>query len=252
MGIERHRLAEDLLSFALMAPAAASQSELLTGLRQRVEPWGVTHVAACVMVDADRRFKVGRLFGNPNMAWADSYFRDQLYLDDPVVTFALTAQKAEFWDEAFRPDRITNAARRVLSIAAEAGARDGYLVPVPLHTGEIMIVSYQGERLERHPDVAGVLRGLAHYYGVEAQRLHLNRRAAGRSLSSLTGRQMEIMNLVMLGRRNREIAETLSLSVKTVEYHLANIHAQLGATNTKEAVAIVNGAPTSLDRYPAP
>jgi DNA-binding CsgD family transcriptional regulator len=248
VGIERDRLAEDFLSFALKAPAATSQGELLKELRQRVSPWGVTHTAACVMVDQERRFKIGSLFGNPNVAWADTYFRERLYLHDPVIDFALTARKAEYWEEAFQPARIGKAARRVLSLAADVGARDGFLVPVPLYNGDMMVVSYQGERLERHPDVAGVLRGLAHYFGVEGQRLQLNRRMQSGQLFGLNARQMQVMTLVMMGKRNKDIAHELQLSIKTVEYHLANIHAQLGAANTKEAVAIVNAAPIATDR----
>lgn len=248
MGIERDRLAEDFLSFALKAPTVTSQGELLKELRHRVDPWGVTHTAACVMVDQERRFKIGPLFGNPNVAWADTYFHERLYLHDPVIDFALTAHKAEFWDKAFHPDRLGKAQRRVLSLAHDVGARDGFLVPVPLYNGDVMVVGYQGERLERHPDFAGVLRGLAYYFGVEGQRLQTSRRIRSGQLSGLTARQMQVMNLAMLGKRNKDIAHELQLSIKTIEYHLANIHAQLGAANTKEAVAIVNAAPVAIDR----
>jgi DNA-binding CsgD family transcriptional regulator len=198
------------------------------------------------MMDHERRFKVGPLFGKLNMAWADAYFSEKLYLDDPVIDFALRARKAEYWDEAFDPGRIGKPARRVLSMAGDVGARDGFLVPVPLYNGDIMVVSYQGERLERHPDVAGVLRGLAIYYGVEGQRLLIKSKLHSGRFAGLNARQMQVLHLASLGYRNRDIAEALDLSIKTVEYHLANIHEQLRAKNTKEAIAIVNAAPENL------
>ena len=246
MSVERDRLAEDFLSFALLAPRALSHSHLLKELDKRIAGWGITHVAACVMMDHERRFKVGPMFGKPNMAWADVYFGEKLYLDDPVIDYAMRADKAEYWDEAFDSSRIGKPARRVLSMAGDVGARDGFLVPVPLYNGDIMVVSYQGERLERHPDVAGVLRGLAVYFGTEGQRLLIKSKLRSGRFAGLNARQMQVLHLAALGRRNKDIASELDLSVKTVEYHLANIHQQIGARNTKEAIAIIHSAPETL------
>jgi DNA-binding CsgD family transcriptional regulator len=51
----------------------------------------------------------------------------------------------------------------------------------------------------------------------------------------LTPRQNEILRLVATGHTNREIAETLALSVATVERHLANIYARIGARGRADA-----------------
>jgi DNA-binding NarL/FixJ family response regulator len=53
----------------------------------------------------------------------------------------------------------------------------------------------------------------------------------------LTRREAEVLGLVGSGRTNREIAEALVLSVKTVERHLANVYAKIGARNRAEATA---------------
>ncbi len=55
-------------------------------------------------------------------------------------------------------------------------------------------------------------------------------------LEQLTDREMQVVNLVAAGRRNREIAELLKVSVKTVEFHLSNILGKLGAQSRTEAV----------------
>ena len=54
---------------------------------------------------------------------------------------------------------------------------------------------------------------------VEAERAR--RRCAAARLATLTLREREVMDLVVLGRKNRQIAETLGISVKTVEAHRA-------------------------------
>jgi DNA-binding NarL/FixJ family response regulator len=56
---------------------------------------------------------------------------------------------------------------------------------------------------------------------------------AVRSLShSLTAREKQVLKLIAEGRRNRDIAECLFVSVKTVEKHRANLMGKLNLHNT--------------------
>jgi predicted ATPase/DNA-binding CsgD family transcriptional regulator len=54
----------------------------------------------------------------------------------------------------------------------------------------------------------------------------------------LTAREVEVLRLVAGGKSNAEIAGALVLSVHTVERHVANIFAKLGAHNRAEAAAV--------------
>jgi len=55
-------------------------------------------------------------------------------------------------------------------------------------------------------------------------------------LEQLTNRELQVLQLVAAGRRNRQIAEVLKVSVKTIEFHLSNILDKLGAQSRTEAV----------------
>jgi two-component system, NarL family, response regulator NreC len=50
----------------------------------------------------------------------------------------------------------------------------------------------------------------------------------------LSPRETEVLRLMALGHTNREIAEELSLSVRTVETHRAHVHQKLGLDNRPE------------------
>ncbi|MFY4722738.1 AAA family ATPase [Streptomyces sp. LaBMicrA B280] len=50
----------------------------------------------------------------------------------------------------------------------------------------------------------------------------------------LTGREREVARLVGLGCTNREIADELTLSVKTIEYHLRSVFVKLGMRSRRE------------------
>lgn len=54
-------------------------------------------------------------------------------------------------------------------------------------------------------------------------------------LESLTGRETEVLRLLAGGKTNKEIAQELALSVSTVQRHVANIYAKIGAHNRAEA-----------------
>jgi LuxR family transcriptional regulator, quorum-sensing system regulator SolR len=55
---------------------------------------------------------------------------------------------------------------------------------------------------------------------------------------ALTGRELEILDWCKKGKTRPEIAQILSISPKTVEFHLANVMNKLGASNQTAAVVI--------------
>ena len=54
----------------------------------------------------------------------------------------------------------------------------------------------------------------------------------------LTAREIEILNWCKYGKTTGDIGDLLSISTKTVEFHLANIMNKLGAPNRIAAVVI--------------
>ena len=65
---------------------------------------------------------------------------------------------------------------------------------------------------------------------------HDRARLARERLSQLTQRELEVLELVVAGRMNREIAEQLDISIKTVEAHRARIMEKLEVNSVAELV----------------
>lgn len=64
------------------------------------------------------------------------------------------------------------------------------------------------------------------------------REMAAESLEHLTPREREVMELIVAGNHNREIAAVLGISVRTVEVHKARIMAKLRIDNIADLVRI--------------
>jgi len=67
----------------------------------------------------------------------------------------------------------------------------------------------------------------------------------GLLLAKLTPREREVMELVVAGRHNKEIAETLGISVRTVEVHKARIMVKLGVHGVSGLVRLSLAASAS-------
>jgi DNA-binding NarL/FixJ family response regulator len=68
----------------------------------------------------------------------------------------------------------------------------------------------------------------------------------GATGSTLSQRELQVLELASLGLRNAQIAERLALSVHAVKFHLSGAYRKLGVTNRTEAV-VAFGNRTSLD-----
>ncbi len=70
----------------------------------------------------------------------------------------------------------------------------------------------------------------------DARAKHERKRACCERLAHLTQREREVLELVVAGRMNREIAEKLDVSIKTVEAHRAKIMEKLEVNSVAELV----------------
>jgi FixJ family two-component response regulator len=98
--------------------------------------------------------------------------------------------------------------------------------------------------LEKPFDEEGPVLAVQACFERERRRLDSQRVGVRReqSLAALTAREREVMDLLVLGMHNRDVAEKLAISPRTVEVHKARVMAKLGAANLAELIRIAQGA----------
>ena len=60
------------------------------------------------------------------------------------------------------------------------------------------------------------------------------KRAGSGGHAGLTPREVEVLRLMAAGQSNRQIANSLFITVKAVEWHLGNVYRKLGVRGRKE------------------
>ena len=92
--------------------------------------------------------------------------------------------------------------------------------------------------LEKPIDPERLLAALEEAFAREQRGYEEEERVAtwARLLATLTPREREVMDLVVAGRHNREIAATLGISPRTVEVHKANLQTKLRVDNVPDLV----------------
>jgi two-component system response regulator DctR len=83
---------------------------------------------------------------------------------------------------------------------------------------------------------------------IEAMGIDAARRAALAShasvasrLSTLTGREKEVMDLILAGKLNKVIADQLAIAIRTVEVHRARIFEKMGVKSAVELAQLLAG-----------
>ncbi|OPX55088.1 two component transcriptional regulator, LuxR family [Oceanospirillum multiglobuliferum] len=109
-------------------------------------------------------------------------------------------------------------------------------VPMAVRAIQLGAFDFLEKPIDHSQLVFKVEAALKHFHSSKKQKLE--EQETTQVLGTLTRREKQILDLLVQGRSNKDIAQALSITVKTVEYHRSNLMKKTGATSLPELVRI--------------
>jgi DNA-binding NarL/FixJ family response regulator len=130
------------------------------------------------------------------------------------------------------------ATRRITAEAPEVGVLVLSMHPEAAYVRNCLDAGARGYLLKNAMDLELVeaVKAVAAGRRVLDPRLALPPDSSGEALPTLSARELEVLQLIVNGKSNKDIAAMLSLSANTVAVHRANIMQALDIHNTAELV----------------
>lgn len=95
-------------------------------------------------------------------------------------------------------------------------------------------------------DIQEVIARLTHEAQIRASAAQ-SQRANDELLNKLTSREQQVLGRIVAGRLNKQIADDLNISIKTVEAHRANIMEKLQASTVADLMKVALGSTTAKE-----
>ncbi|MHC4044402.1 LuxR family transcriptional regulator [Bradyrhizobium xenonodulans] len=174
--------------------------------------------------------------------YADSYIENGWDQIDPVVHFVNSARRPFAWAEACEKTKLSPRQSRFLAECHDLGVHSGITIPLHGPGTDVDLISLS-LREEKHarPDRLAIMYGLTFQYRLRLSEINDERRLPGQDL---TAKETECLRWCKEGKTNWEIGEILSISEKTVEFHLSNTIRKLGVSN--RITAVVKGIQSGI------
>lgn len=150
----------------------------------------------------------------------------QLLLLDFIMP-RLNPTALEKWVRENYPETIT--------LVLSAHDRDAYLAGMM----EAGAVGYLDKKLRAGQLISAIrraARGETIFTKEQFERVRRWREGVAEKWESLSKRERHVLQLLTEGMENKEIAESLNITINTVEKHLSSIYRKLGVTTRTEAV----------------
>lgn len=171
--------------------------------------------------------------------WLKKYLSNNYFACDPIKRERLSGAEFLRWSDAFAKAE-KQLERQYVRQAREFNIHEG--ITIGAHRGSggpLTFFSFIGTNLADDERNQTVLRYISPY-------LHEAMCRATPSVpptrqSVLSGREAEVLSWAMAGKTNWEISVILSISERTVKFHIQNVMGKLQASSRAHAVAIALG-----------
>lgn len=171
----------------------------------------------------------------------EEYHRNNLIDCDPLLELLAERHVRKLWRPADWHGKPKAQAYR--AYVEQIGVRSGVTVTLAGRPDRISAFAALSSENVEDPSVAPAIAVLAQAALAKAAALEVSSAdlpAGCARQSSLTEKQLEILSWAREGKSNRDIATILSISPRTVNYHMSEILRKLGVASRTQAITMTS------------
>ncbi len=178
--------------------------------------------------------------------WLRLYWQNGYFEVDPVFRSVLQSQGTQHWKETYSA-ATSQKEREFIQAAMGFGLGDGITTGSTDQACRVVtfcsFAGANGVEAERYVKLMEYLGYHLHLALMRTEPRHAY--VLGRCVKKLSVRELTILNWMKNGKTNWEIAQILSLTERTVRFHVESIFSKLDVTSRSQAVAtaIEHGLP---------
>lgn len=179
-------------------------------------------------------------FGAPD-EWLNYYIDRNLVRFDPVVKHALRSDCALAWNNNLLDTLSSAQYSQFPGWVRSFDICGGLIYPFPRLPGEAQEFIFYAPTGDNDEDPTSSYNlhqiGMLLQYPSDAIRRIYRETRLESTRHPLTNRELQVLNWASLGKTSSEIALILSISERTVKFHLSNTYEKLGVINRQQAIA---------------
>ncbi len=171
--------------------------------------------------------------------YPEYYFEKHWERIDPILSCALRARRPFLWNDAIERSSLSGSQVDLLDECKDIGVHSGIAFPFhgPGNQLDILSISRRTNELA-NPERTAFLHSISTQTWTRFLELTEDDQFPLPKDIALTDRELEVLRWSKCGKSYSDIAEILSISRKTVEFHIRNSMDKLGANNRISAVVI--------------
>ena len=165
----------------------------------------------------------------------DTLLTDKIYENDPVAFELFKTWQILYWPDIYKK----HPAKEIISLEKDMfDTNSGYSCGTRDFQGDYgAAFTFAGKQLKKSSRVEAVLKYAGPHLGETLIRRSRAPKDPGASAAKLTKREVEILKWAKEGKTSFETSVILSISERTVNFHVGNILKKLNAINRVQAVA---------------
>lgn len=163
-------------------------------------------------------------------AWRETYFKEDLYLDDPVLgeyksQFYKKELAVQYWSDTYKN---TPDSKDFVEKAKDHGVRQGYTYGMILSPLTGALFSFFGDKIKRNQKTVEILDKFIPHLSIAMDKFPKG------EIPFLTKAEFEICQLLQKGHTVKSIAEGLGKAQDTIKHHTKNVYEKLGIHSKEE------------------